>query len=258
LLPSSIVEILRRSLAKRPEDRFADASQMAAALERVAAAELAANPQVEPADEATATMTMTNATAVTEQTRRTAIAATTVLAVAPGWSAAPTQETHPSAALVGQQRQAQPAQPSVTLLSDAQANREERGRRFPFAPRRCSSRSLALCDRCLCGHQRLAQSPWRSRRNACGRRCDDAGADSHGHSYIHALDLWRNAGEYQTAAGGDRCHPTTTGNRNCHPDLAGRANCKHCTGARATCADDAFTNGATKCNSQSGATPAQP
>lgn len=133
LLPSSIVEILRRSLAKRPEERFADAGQMAAALERVAAAELAANPQVEPADEATATMTMTSATAVTEPIGRTTIGATTVLAVAPGWRAAPAQEAHPSAALLGPQRQTQPAHPSVTVLSDAQANRDERGRRFPFA-----------------------------------------------------------------------------------------------------------------------------
>lgn len=134
LLPSSIVEILRRTLAKRPDDRFANAGLMADALERAALAEMAASPQTEPADEATATMTMTSAIAVTEPTRRGATVATTVLAVAPDWSAASPQEASPSSALVlGQRRQVASAPPSVTPLIDVQSNRDERGRRFPFA-----------------------------------------------------------------------------------------------------------------------------
>lgn len=94
-LPPSLVEILRRSLAKQPEERFGDADEMASALERTATELLKSASLQDEEEEATATMTQTVVTSPQESERQTN-SSVTVIAPPPAW--APTAHTSDSSA----------------------------------------------------------------------------------------------------------------------------------------------------------------
>ncbi len=98
LLPYSVVAILQRSLAKRPEDRYASAEEMAGALTRAAGRSVPRAPAMQnltgAASEATGTLMLTSVPAEAQPLTH----ATTVLVPAPGVpSTARTSQTAPIA-----------------------------------------------------------------------------------------------------------------------------------------------------------------